>query len=123
VTVSDRPFADGLYLTNQVQATEGATNADPQQSTDLVQIQLAEPVVSVTKGVVWTDRSSAVFSPDPAAPVTFNAPGACPRFSGSIDSLSLAGTPIDSDVSGLDAGDLVPLRLWWKTQGAAAPLM
>lgn len=120
VTVSDRPFADGLYLTNQVQATEGATNADPQQSTDLIQIQLAEPVVSVTKGVVWSDRSSAVFTPDPAAPVTFNAPGACPRFSGSIDSLSLAGAPIDSDVSGLDAGDLVTFAIVVENTGRSS---
>ena len=72
VTVNADPFADGLFLTNQVRASEGSTNADARDADAIVQIQLTQPVVSrISKGVVATDRASAVFSPGAVGPVSF----------------------------------------------------
>ena len=73
VTVSDDPFADRLYLTNQVQATEGSTNAGTITSEEIVQIVLTQPVLRTTKGIIWTSNPSNVFEPepDPPGPVTF----------------------------------------------------
>ena len=56
-----------------------------------------------------TSRADAVYTPATAAPRTFNVPpgGSCPAWSGGpITSALLSTTPIDSDVAGLDAGDL-----------------
>ena len=71
VTVSSDPFADRLFLTNQVQATEGSTNAGTITSEEIVQIVLTQPVLRTTKGVIWTSNDGNVFDPDPPGPVTF----------------------------------------------------
>ncbi len=75
VTVSNAPFADGLFLTNQAQVGESSTNAGDNSQNNIVQILLTQPVVDITKGVVWTDRAMndplPVFSPATVGPVTF----------------------------------------------------
>lgn len=112
VTVSDDPFADGLFLTNQANAVEGTTNAGSQTLNGIVQIQLTEPVLSTTKGIVATSNPNNVFSPSPNAPVSFNAPGTVgPRWAGVINSTNLVTTTINSNVSGVDSGDLVTFAI------------
>ncbi len=115
VTVEDDPFADKLFLTNQVRAFEGSTNNEDQNVVNIVQLQLTEPLLEMRKGIVATNRTSGVlFSPDPAAPVTFDTPtdpaAPCPRFDTPITSTNL-GTSLDSDISGLDAGDIITFAL------------
>lgn len=63
VTVQDDKFADGLYLTNIARATYGATNVTTEPADALVQIELSQPVVSITKGVVATDDASVPLNP------------------------------------------------------------
>jgi uncharacterized repeat protein (TIGR01451 family)/fimbrial isopeptide formation D2 family protein len=116
VTVTNQPFADGLYLTNQANAQEGSTNASSSSADAIVQVQLQEPVVGISKGVVWTDNPSGVFSPSPVGPVTFTGSG-CPAFSGTITSAGLAANPVNSDLSGVDAGDTVMMAIVLENTG------
>ncbi len=120
-TVSSDPFADELYLTNEIYAYEGSTNYSVSSSTSIIRFVLYEPEVYITKGAVSSDRADAVYDPDSVAPLTFSDPGgACPRFSGTIDSAGLAATPIVSDISGVDYGDLVTFALVVENSGHSA---
>ncbi len=118
VTASANPFADGLFLTNQARVAEGTTNAGNATADAIVQIQLTEPVLNVKKGVVATDKAGAVFSPGAIGPVAFNAPGtAGSRFSGTVNSNGLAATPINSNLNGIDAGDVVTFAIVVENTG------
>ena len=120
VTVSDDPFADRLFLTNQAHAFEGSTNAGPSSADSIVQIVLTEPVLSTTKSVVATDNTSPGVTFTPALPLAFTAPGSAgPRWSGNINSSFLASTPIDSDLSGVDANDLVTFAIFVENTGTS----
>jgi uncharacterized repeat protein (TIGR01451 family) len=117
VTVSNDPFADGLFLTNQVRAHEGSTNADDQNADSIVQIQITEPVLDITKGVVRVDNPAGVISPAVAAPISF-ASGTCPAFSGgTIHSGYLATSPINGNLTRVDAGDRVMFALVVENTG------
>ena len=120
VTVSDDPFADRLFLTNQAHAFEGSTNAGPSSADSIVQIVLTEPVLATTKSVVATDNTSPGVTFTPALPLAFTAPGSPgPRWSGNINSSFLASTPIDSDISGVDANDLVTFAIFVENTGTS----
>jgi LPXTG-site transpeptidase (sortase) family protein len=116
VTVNNQPFADGLYLTNQANAQEGSTNASSSAADAIIQVQLQEPVVGISKGVVWTNNPAGVFSPSPVGPVTFTGSG-CPAFSGTITSSGLASHPVSSNLSGVDAGDQVMMAIILENTG------
>jgi LPXTG-site transpeptidase (sortase) family protein len=120
VTVRSDPFADRLFLTNQVRAHEGSTNADVQVADSIVQIQLTEPVLRIRKGVVWSNRSSAVFSPASVGPVTFQGgAGSCgARLGGTVNSQGLAASPVDSNLAGVDAGDRVMFAVVVENTGS-----
>ena len=106
IRVRTDPFADGLFLTNQVHDSEQNSFVSPTAQNAIVQFQLTEPVLNIKKGVIATDSSSGTFSPATVGPVAFTAPGGgCPRFAGTINSNGLAATPINSNLSGIDAGD------------------
>ena len=119
VTVGSDPFADGLFLTNQAQVSQGSTNAGLLSQVDIVMLQLTEPVLRVSKGVVATDRGSAAFTPAAAGPVGFSAPGSLGyRGSGTINSNGLAASPINSDLRGVDAGDRVTFAIVVENTGS-----
>lgn len=120
VTASNQPMADGLYLTNQAQFTSQTTNGTDATADTTNQIQLQEPnLVGVVKGVVATNGATPVFAPVTAGPVTFNAPGtAGARWAGTITSTNVASTPINSNVSGLQKGDLVTFALVVENSGS-----
>lgn len=119
VTITADPFADGLFLTNQARAQESNTQSEPQATDAIVQIALTEPVLALTKGVVSTDSVSALFTPAAVAPQPFTGPGSgCPRFGGVIHSNGLAATPIDSNVSGVETGNVVTYALVIENTGS-----
>ena len=121
VTVSDDPFADELYLTNQSRVYEASTNHDESDATSIIRFILHEPVLEISKGAVASDRLDAVFTPDPAAPVAFTTPGsACPRAAGLINSGNLAAAPIISDISNVDSADLVTFAVVVENTGHSA---
>lgn len=119
VTASAQPFADGLFLTNQARVEEGTTNAGASIVDAIVQIQLNEPNVRVTKGVVTSSNTADVYAPVTVGPVSFSAPGLPGyRGSGTITSNGLAATPINSNVSLLDAGDVVTFAIVLENTGS-----
>ena len=120
VTASDNPFADGLFLTNQARRSQDTTNASDFVNDAIVQIELAMPELSITKGIVATDNPSAIFSVTPPGPVTFTAPGTAGyRGSGIIHSNGLDSSPIDSNLQNLDAGDLVTFAVIVENTGTS----
>lgn len=121
LTTSSAPFADGLYLTNQAHDLTGSTNAGTASADAIVDFQLTEPLLTFGKGIVATDSTLAVYDPAIAGPVTFNAPGTVgARWTGTIHSTNLAATPIESSVTGPDAGDHVTFALVIENQGSSA---
>ncbi len=62
VTVSNDAFADGLFLTNQVQSGEGNTQSPGTESvaSAIIQIVLNQPEVSIYKGVVASTQGGSV---------------------------------------------------------------
>lgn len=64
VTVNSDPFADGLYLTNQVQSGEQNTQnpgfENEATTNAIVQIVLNEPVVDIYKGVIASTQGGSV---------------------------------------------------------------
>ncbi len=118
VTATNTPFADGLFLTNQVRVEEGTTNAGQVIIDGIVQIILNEPDLRIRKGAVTSDDAADVYAPVTVGPVAFNAPGtAGNRFAGTISSNGLAATPINSNVSALDAGDIVTFAITVENLG------
>lgn len=79
VTVGPQPFADGLFLTNQVQASENNTQqpATAVVSDAIVQVQVQEPAVELQKGIVGYNATGLALGG-----ITFNAPGGATTFAG-----------------------------------------
>ncbi|HXG11572.1 MAG TPA: isopeptide-forming domain-containing fimbrial protein [Gemmataceae bacterium] len=105
-----QPFPDGWWLTNLAQAAEANSAAAVFTQAAISRTLLTEPAIPrITKGVVSTSNPNGVFSPAEVGPtgVTFGAPGSSPGFSGTITSAGLASRPVNSDLSNVDAGDLV----------------
>ena len=120
VTVSNDPFTDQLLLTNQLRVHEGSTNATDLDADGIVQFILREPFLVVKKGVIATDQTAGIFAPPNTGPVLFSAPGSPgPRFAATIDSNGLTATPVDSDLSGVDADDLVSFAITIENQGSS----
>ncbi len=122
VTASNLPFADGLFLTNQANYTESSTNNGSATANAIIGLTLGEPALNVKKGVVATDAppASVTFAPNPPAPAPFNAPGtAGARFAGTITDGSLATTPINSNLSGVQANDRVTFAIVVQNTGSS----
>ncbi|KXK26078.1 MAG: hypothetical protein TR69_WS6001001372 [candidate division WS6 bacterium OLB20] len=108
VTASDEPFADGLFLTNQAQSTQGTTNSTTETATQIVQVELTLPNLQITKGIIATDGPAGVFDPAPPAPESVTAPDTAGfRFGGTVSSSDLDANPMDSNLSDVDSDDLV----------------
>jgi large repetitive protein len=123
VQASPDPFADGLLLMNQVSARTNNSNNIVSVANAIAPITLALPNLNISKGIVTTNNPNAVFTPNTVAPVAFNTPSsptctlANHRFTGSINMGNLATTPIDSNVTNLDANDLVTYALTIQNTG------
>ena len=116
--VSAQPFTDQLILTNQIRANQFTTNASDLVMDTLVQVVLTEPELRTTKGAVAKDATHGSFAPATVGPVSFSAPGSAgTRFSGTINSTNLAVTPINSDVSGVDAADIITFAIVIENTG------
>lgn len=120
VTATDDAFADKLKLTNQALIDYGSTNDTFIAAvTEIVQVELLQPVLNITKGVVSTNATSQTFDKT-VGPVTFAAPGTTgAAFTGTITSAGLASHPIDANVTGVDAGDLVRFALVIENTGGS----
>ena len=141
LTVEADPFADGLFLTNQVTSAEGTTNAGDQTLADIVQITIGEPELYTAKTAVSSDHlpdTDLVFTSDAAlsgADLTafesliaqFAAPGEfVDPFSGTIASQDLSTDPandsaafdlFNSTLEGMDGDDLVKYAILVENKG------
>jgi uncharacterized repeat protein (TIGR01451 family) len=119
VQVSDAAFADRLILTNQGHQTEGSSTGGNASHTAIVDIQVEEPNVVITKGVVSTNNAAGTFTPSTVGPVPFAPPGqAGPAFTGTITSAGLAADPINSNLSGIQASDLAKFAIVVENTGS-----
>lgn len=105
VEVNDDPFADGLYLTTQAQASEHNTPGVPTTHQDIIQIQLNEPHLEIRHGVVSSIDTEGDDVIDPATS-GWGVPGtATVPFSSGSPLTDISG--IDGNITGIDAGDRV----------------
>ena len=120
VQVQADPFADRLFLTNQVVTTQNNSNTTISTQTGVTQIQVTEPTINgIRKGVVSTSNSQGQFSPSIVGPVSFSSPGSPgTRFTGTITSAGLQATPISSNLANVDAGDLVTFAITVENTGS-----
>ncbi len=124
VGVTDAPMADNLFLTNQALGFHGTTNSQPVMDEAIIQIVLTQPELELRKGAVSTSNAAGVFTGTVApAGITFEAPGlATPASSfsgGTIHSTNLGAT-VDSDLSNVDAGDLVKFAIVVENVGLSS---
>jgi len=120
ITVQDDPFADGLFLTNQVRSTKNNSFLETTVQDDIIQFELTEPVLDIIKGVVDSSNPNGVFALTPPYPVGVDfTQGACPSLtSGTVTSDGLAANPVDSDLSAVDAGDVVTYAIVVENTGS-----
>ncbi len=118
VTINTQPFADGLFLTNQVQELENNTSNTLSAADSLVQFQLTEPALRITKGALASTNAAATFAPSTVGPVAFSSPGgACPRFGTTVSTNGLTATPMNSNVGNIDGGDRVTFAIVVENTG------
>ncbi len=121
-TATDRPFADGLLLTNNATVALNNTESNLPDISRIAQIQVSVPTLTLTKGAVATDATTANTNESTLsrAGVTFGEPGVggAAAFTDTITSASLASAPITSDLTGVDAGDLVTFAIVVENTGS-----
>jgi large repetitive protein len=130
-TVQNDPFADGLDLTNQATWQYNNTFGQGTGTDGIVQIELAAPELSITKGVIATNNGAGVFSPTPAeslADLAVNAPGSANSLTfsnggGDADAFVSAAefltNPMDSNLARIDGADLVTFAVSVANSGAS----
>jgi len=129
VTATNRPFGDGLLLTNQAEQQEKNETGDVLTSnTALAQVKVSEPLLGITKGVVSTNNPAGVFHPEKAAldppkiappGVTFSQPGVPgASFTGTVTSTGLAEQPITATLSNVVGNDLVKFCIIVENTGS-----
>ena len=114
--VSNDPFVNDLFLTNQLRITEESTNAGMQTEERIRQFELVRPFVSVNKGVVAANNAgltngNIVFAPasDPTGRFTIGggALSAANSLSTSAQASAIGALDINPVNAPVDAGDKV----------------
>ncbi len=129
VEVENEPFADALFITNQAQWQDANSQGETFSDDDTVQIQVAEPdlVNSIFKGVIAVDdtNNNGVFDPDPSenlADLEVNAPGSAESLAfvgdGIVTAAEYLANPMDSNLTGVDGGDIVTFAIAVANTGA-----
>ncbi len=120
IQLSDQPFADELFLTNQVRAQDQNSFLTASTQDAINMIELGQPILNFRKGIVETDNPAGMLSGTvlPAG-VTVNAADAScntPRLTGTVTSTNLAAT-MQSALTEVDAGDRVTYALVVENTG------
>lgn len=124
VRAADAPFADGLYLTTQAHSGSESTAHSPIASNAITQMIVAEPSISMFKGVVGDDvlEATSTFDPaySPSSPTGLMRPagdGAANPLLGTVTDASALG--LDNDLSNVDAGDSVRMAIVLTNDGSS----
>lgn len=127
-TVTNKPFADGLFLSNDALECEKHTfNPNAVCERAVARVNLREPKLVIRKGIIAADNPNAEFT-QPATPqtqpvataqappgVTFSLNG----MTGLVNSTNM-GSLFDSDIKGgVDANDTVTFAIVIENQGWA----
>ena len=133
IKASDTTFADGLELTNQVTESETNSFGVPASQSSIVQVALGQPKLLVQKAYVSASAGGvakgAVTSPESVAGLTFLLPGvtsgglgytqAVPITDATLGATATTAAPnLDSNLVGLDAGDLARVAIVVNNQGS-----
>jgi uncharacterized repeat protein (TIGR01451 family) len=115
-TVTNLPFADELFLTNEAQECETNTFGKPFCQVAIAQVNVRQPELRIRKAVVATSNPNASFTPSPPAPstVVFNLGG---FVSGLINSTNVG--LINSNVTNVDANDTVTFTITVENVGGS----
>jgi len=132
VTVTEDPFADGLFLTNQVTSSEGTTNAGFQFLDEIVQIRLGQPVLRIGKTAVSSDHvpdTDIIFTPGQTIYDEFRLPGNVGiPFTPTISTNDLSSQPnnpalafdlFNGVMEGVDNNDLVKYAIIIENKGSS----
>lgn len=119
VTMRSEPIADGLFLTNLVRAIEGSTNNASDQSDAIIQVEVTNPLLTMSKGVVSSSSGGVIYNPPQTGPVTFSPPGSSSSFNGVINSIGLDAQPVNSDLSGAQPGDILTFGIVIENLGSS----
>lgn len=120
VTAKPKPMANSLKIVNLATfSVDDSANTDVSVDSSIIDILTLEPELNITKGVISTDKAGAVFAPVSTGPVVFAAPGVNPPFTGPFSSTNLAASPIDSNISNVDAGDKIRFAAILENTGGA----
>jgi uncharacterized repeat protein (TIGR01451 family) len=125
-TVTNQPFADNLYLTNEAQECEANTFGVTFCQIAIAQINLREPKLLIKKGIIATDNQKGTFTHQgqtatnlslAQAPsgVTFSLSGV----GGVVNHGAFQSGMLDSDLSNVDAGDIVTFLVTVENVGGA----
>jgi uncharacterized repeat protein (TIGR01451 family) len=118
-TVTNDPFADQLFLTNEVRECELNTFNDNFCQVAIAQVNLREPKLQITKGVVATDNPNGVFAPSLSPPGVWKPFGtSCPAFNGTINSSNIGGL-VNSNLNNVDASDSVTFAIAIENTGGS----
>ena len=125
-TITDEPMVDGLHLTNQAEWTFNNTTSTVAEEDQIVQLTLDQPVLEIQKGVVDVidaDDSYGTFSGNANVDIYFDDAATGYLFTangGVVTSDWLDANSIDTDLSNVDAGDIVTYAVVIENTGHAA---
>ena len=123
ITAQDEPTADGLFLTNIVRAQEGTTQNVPTVLDQIIQIEVLQPELNITKGIVSSDSATANFdSPIGPSGISFATAGTGGALfsGGTINSNGLSGQRINANITGgIDAGDTIRYAVVLENTGSS----
>jgi fimbrial isopeptide formation D2 family protein len=105
-TVTDQPASDLVTFVNVAQGEQDGTGVFTTAGTLLASLELHEPDLKLTLGVVSTDDSAAV-----ATPAFVDGP---------YDSTLIDATPVTSSVTNLQAADTLQFALIVENQGSGS---
>jgi uncharacterized repeat protein (TIGR01451 family)/fimbrial isopeptide formation D2 family protein len=128
--VTNTPFADGLFLTNEAQECETNTFGASFCQVSIAQVNVRQPNLRVEKGVIAVGNPDGTFTPrqgpttatlstaqSPRSTTTFGLNG----ISGLINSADLAASPgfVNDDLSNVDANDIVVFAITIENLGGS----
>ncbi|MBM7069751.1 DUF4347 domain-containing protein, partial [Actibacterium sp. 188UL27-1] len=123
VRVNDQPFADGLKLTLLGEESNTNTAGSVAITNQITAITLQQPnIVSITKGVVAVDANTIGESYVGGTPSGVKIAGNTDPnpLTTSVNSTNLGSLNLDSDLSGVDAGDLVRFAIVVENTGSSS---
>ncbi len=120
IRVTDDPFADGLTLSALVQQSDDNSPSATTITNDLGQMVLQQPEINgITKGVVSTDNASGTYAGGNPSGIKAAGVGDANPLTGLISSANLDSLNLDSDLSGVDEGDLVRFAIVIENTGSS----